>query len=135
MVCWYRRRRSGPSSSTSCSGRRRACSSTSRRRERAPATSCWRTGAAARKARRSIPGDLALVVFDDLYFAPLLEPSLTAIAYDARAIGHEGARLLLGVVGNEGNTGREVRIDVSLVRRRSCGCDYDPGTELAEAVA
>ncbi|MFL5832280.1 MAG: LacI family DNA-binding transcriptional regulator [Solirubrobacteraceae bacterium] len=91
--------------------------------------------AAARRARRAIPDDLALVVFDDLYFAPLLEPSLTGIAYDARAIGHEGARLLLGVVGNEGNTEREVRIDVSLVRRRSCGCDYDPGTELAEAVA
>jgi DNA-binding LacI/PurR family transcriptional regulator len=91
--------------------------------------------AAARRMRVAIPDDLALVVFDDLYFAPLLEPSLTGIAYDARAMGREGARLLLGVVGEDREVGREVRIDIRLVRRRSCGCDYDPTVELAEAVA
>jgi LacI family transcriptional regulator, galactose operon repressor len=91
--------------------------------------------AAARRAHVAIPDDLALVVFDDLYFAPLLEPSLTGIAYDARAIGGEGARLLLGVIDEDPAVDREVRIDVSLVRRRSCGCDYDPAAELAEAVA
>lgn len=90
---------------------------------------------AARRARVAIPQDLALVAFDDLYFAPLLEPSLTAIAYDARAIGREAARLLLGVVGDEPTPPGEVRIDVSLVRRRSCGCDYDPSADLAEAIA
>jgi LacI family transcriptional regulator len=91
--------------------------------------------AAARRARVAIPDQLALVAFDDLYFAPLLEPSLTSIAYDARAIGREGARLLLGVVGEEPDAPEEVRIDVKLVRRRSCGCEYDPAAELAEAVA
>lgn len=91
--------------------------------------------AAARRARISIPEELALVAFDDLYFAPLLEPSLTAIAYDATAIGREAARLLLGVVGEGAATPNEVRIDVNLVRRRSCGCDYDASADLAEAVA
>jgi LacI family transcriptional regulator len=90
--------------------------------------------AAARRTRTAIPDDLALACFDDLYFAPLLEPSLTAIAYDARIIGREGARLLLAAVTDEAHEPSEVRIDVSLVRRRSCGCAYDPGADLAEVV-
>jgi LacI family transcriptional regulator len=83
----------------------------------------------------SIPGGLALACFDDLYFAPLLEPSLTAIAYDTRSIGQAGARLLLAAVAREPAPGRETRIDVELVRRRSCGCERDPGESLAEVLS
>jgi LacI family transcriptional regulator len=90
--------------------------------------------AAARRERITIPRDLALVCFDDLYFAPLLEPSLTAIAYDARSIGSAGARLLMAAAEQERPTWSEVRIDVSLVCRRSCGCAYDPAADLAEVV-
>jgi LacI family transcriptional regulator len=89
---------------------------------------------AARRARLSIPGDLALACFDDLYFAPLLEPSLTAIAYDARAIGRDGARLLLGAVAGEAPWS-EARVDVELVCRRSCGCEHDPSDAMAEVLA
>ncbi len=91
--------------------------------------------AAARRARIAIPEALALAAFDDLYFAPLLEPSLTAIGYDAASIGRQAARLLLGVVRDGSVIRNEVRIDVRLVCRRSCGCDYDPSADLAEAVA
>jgi LacI family transcriptional regulator len=91
--------------------------------------------AAARRARRGIPDELAVVCFDDLYFAPLLEPSLTAIAYDAHSIGAEGARLLLGAVEEDDADWSESRIGVSLICRRSCGCEYDPGAGLAEAMA
>ena len=89
---------------------------------------------AARRARIAIPGDLALACFDDLYFAPLLEPSLTAIAYDARAIGRDGAQLLLAAIEDARAPWSEARIDVQLVRRRSCGCDHDPGLALAEVL-
>jgi len=89
---------------------------------------------AARRARASIPQDLALACFDDLYFAPLLEPSLTAIAYDARAIGRDGAQLLLAAIEQDDAPWSEARIDVSLVRRRSCGCEHEPGAALAEVV-
>jgi DNA-binding LacI/PurR family transcriptional regulator len=89
---------------------------------------------AARRARVSIPRDLALACFDDLYFAPLLEPSLTAIAYDARAIGRDGADLLLAAIEDERAPWSEARIDVELVCRRSCGCDHDPGAALAEVL-
>jgi LacI family transcriptional regulator len=91
--------------------------------------------AAARRADVSIPSDLALACFDDLYFAPLLEPSLTAIAYDTPSIGQAGARLLLAAIGRERAPGNETRIDVELVRRRSCGCERDPGAALDEVLA
>jgi LacI family transcriptional regulator len=91
--------------------------------------------AAARRAEVSIPGDLALACFDDLYFAPLLEPSLTAIAYDTPSIGQAGARLLLAAIGHERVPRSEMRIDVELVTRRSCGCERDPVAALAEVLA
>jgi LacI family transcriptional regulator len=90
---------------------------------------------AARRAHLSIPGGLALACFDDLYFAPLLEPSLTAIAYDTPSIGAAGARLLLAAISGERLSATEKRIDVELVRRRSCGCESDPATAMAEVLA
>jgi LacI family transcriptional regulator len=90
--------------------------------------------AAARGAGTAIPDDLALVSFDDRYFAPLLEPALTAIAYDARAVGSEGAQMLVEVMAGSDSRRAETRVDVSLVRRRSCGCDYNPASDLGGVI-
>ena len=78
------------------------------------------SAAAAQRVR--IPDDIALVAFDDPYFGDLLEPSLTAVAYDPRLIGSRAADLLVGAM-RSGTEPREVRIPVELVRRRSCGCN------------
>jgi DNA-binding LacI/PurR family transcriptional regulator len=75
--------------------------------------------AADRGAR--IPEDIALVAFDDPYFGELLEPPLTAVAYDSRLIGATAADLLVDAM-RSGVASRELRIPVTLVRRRSCGC-------------
>ncbi|HWJ50269.1 MAG TPA: substrate-binding domain-containing protein, partial [Solirubrobacteraceae bacterium] len=83
----------------------------------------------------SIPRDLALVSFDDVYFAPLLEPPLTAISYDTRSIGSEAARLLLAAIDADTPTWSESKIEVELVLRRSCGCEYDATASLGEAIA
>jgi DNA-binding LacI/PurR family transcriptional regulator len=91
--------------------------------------------AAARGARLAIPSDLALACFDDLYFAPLLEPSLTSVAYDARSIGAEATRLLLRAIEDDEQEWCERRIDVRLVPRRSCGCEYDATSDLGEVAA
>ena len=77
------------------------------------------SAAAARGAR--VPDDVALVAFDDPYFGDLLEPSLTAVAYDPRVVGATAADLLVEAM-RSGVERREVRVPVSLVRRRSCGC-------------
>jgi LacI family transcriptional regulator len=68
-----------------------------------------------------LPEDVALVAFDDPYFGDLLEPSLTAVAYDPRLIGATAADLLVEAMRAETEV-REVRVPVTLVRRRSCGC-------------
>jgi LacI family transcriptional regulator len=77
------------------------------------------SAAATRGAR--VPDDVALVAFDDPYFGDLLEPPLTAVAYDARQIGETAAELLVETMRSE-LMPVEVRIPVTLVRRRSCGC-------------
>ena len=68
-----------------------------------------------------VPEDVALVAFDDPYFGDLLEPPLTAVAYDARQIGATAAELLVEAMRSE-TVAVEVRVPVTLVRRRSCGC-------------
>lgn len=76
--------------------------------------------AAARAVR--IPDDTALVVFDDPYFGDLLEPSLTAVGYDTCLVGERAADLLVKAMQSTVER-RAVRVPVTLVRRRSCGCD------------
>ena len=89
--------------------------------------------AAARSRGLSLPGDLAIASFDDTYFAPLLEPALTAISYDTPYMGERSARLLVNAIEAEEPKYEEVRIAVKLIQRRSCGCDYDfmPGLDAA----
>jgi LacI family transcriptional regulator len=77
------------------------------------------SAAAARGTR--VPDDVALVAFDDPYFGDLLEPPLTAVAYDPRQIGATAAGLLVEAMRSE-TMAVEVRVPVTLVRRRSCGC-------------
>jgi LacI family transcriptional regulator len=87
--------------------------------------------AAARSRGLALPEDLALASFDDPYFAPLLEPALTAIGYDAPGIGASSARLLLEAIESEAPEYRRVRVGVHLVTRRSCGCDFNIMSALA----
>lgn len=67
----------------------------------------------------SVPADVAVVGFDDPVWAPLLKPSLTAVAQPNYDIGQEAARLLLSRI--EGYTGaaREVVLAPTLRTRDS----------------
>jgi len=78
--------------------------------------------AASRERGLRLPADLALVGFDDPYFGALLEPSLTAVGYDAEEVGAVAARLLVEAMRNS-EARRELSIPVTLVPRRSCGCE------------
>jgi DNA-binding LacI/PurR family transcriptional regulator len=90
--------------------------------------------AAARSTGLTIPADFALATFDDRYFAPLLEPSLTAIAYDEVEMGRRGAQMLIGAIDAPDARGLELRMDVRLVPRRSCGCSRDMSADLDEVI-
>jgi DNA-binding LacI/PurR family transcriptional regulator len=81
--------------------------------------------AAARSHPLRLPEELALASFDDTAFAPLLEPALTVISYDTPAIGVRSAELLVTAIENDQAPYSEERLDVRLVQRRSCGCEFD----------
>ena len=82
--------------------------------------------AACRERGIEIPDELALVAFDDPYFGELLDPPLTAIAYEPEAVGREAATMLVEVMRDGLDGRREVVVPVELVRRRSCGCVEAP---------
>ncbi len=84
--------------------------------------------AACRELGVKLPDELALVTFDDPYFGPLLEPSLTAVGYDTAEVGRSAASMLVDAMqdadlASADKVRREVRVPVQLIRRRSCGCE------------
>jgi LacI family transcriptional regulator len=86
--------------------------------------------AACRELGVKLPDELALVTFDDPYFGPLLEPSLTAVGYDTAEVGRSAASMLVDAMqdadlASPDEVRREMRVPVQLIRRRSCGCEED----------
>jgi DNA-binding LacI/PurR family transcriptional regulator len=79
--------------------------------------------AACRQQGLSLPDELAIVSFDDPYFAALLEPPLTSLTSRPRDIGRLAASLLISSLRGIPLAERDIRLPVALVRRRSCGCD------------
>jgi LacI family transcriptional regulator len=78
---------------------------------------------AARDAGFRLPDELAVVSFDDPFFAELLDPPITALARNEQKLGELAASLLVHAM----ESGRveppaEVRLPMELIVRRSCGC-------------
>ena len=88
------------------------------------------------------PSDVALATFDDAYFAELLDPPLTAVAYDPAEVGRRAAALLVDAMRDgEPDAADDVRIPVSLVtpallrvRRRDRDRPRDPPRRRLEAL-
>jgi LacI family transcriptional regulator len=78
--------------------------------------------AACRERRVAVPDELAVVSFDDPYFGELLAPPLTALRSQPRDVGRRAAELLIAGLAGEEAAERDVRLPVTIVRRRSCGC-------------
>lgn len=69
-----------------------------------------------------IPEDLAVVGFDDMDWAPVLTPPLTAVAQPSYELGRTAADLLLQRLGGQvAGRPRTVRLEPRLVVRESCG--------------
>jgi LacI family transcriptional regulator len=77
---------------------------------------------ACRELHLRVPDDVALATFDDAYFAELLDPPLTAVAYDPLDVGRLAAELLVAAIGDGEEPPRSVTVPVNLITRRSCGC-------------
>jgi len=71
------------------------------------------------EAGLSIPGDVAVVGFDDLDFAAELDPPLTTVRQGVGDIGQEAARTLLRLLDDPESGPRRVLLPTELVVRRS----------------
>jgi LacI family transcriptional regulator len=76
---------------------------------------------AARDAGLNVPADLAVVGFDDIQLASLLDPSLTTIYQDKVGLGRAAARALLEQIENPELTPAALTLPVELIIRGSCG--------------
>jgi LacI family transcriptional regulator len=74
----------------------------------------------------SVPGDVAIVCFDDFDAAPLLDPPLTVLARRDREMGDLAASMVLRALEHPDARPMDVRISVEIHIRRSCGCAAAP---------
>jgi len=72
---------------------------------------------AARDAGLRVPEDIAIVGFDDVPVASLVDPQLTTIRQDKLGLGHAAGDTLLSLIGSEAPT--TVTLPVELVVRSS----------------
>jgi LacI family transcriptional regulator len=68
-----------------------------------------------------VPEDVAVVAFDDLPVAMVIDPILTVASQPAFEMGRESVNLLLDRLANPGRPPREVVLPIELVVRRSSG--------------
>jgi DNA-binding LacI/PurR family transcriptional regulator len=81
---------------------------------------------ALRARGRAVPGDVALVSFDEPLYADLIEPTVTSLGRHDRELGRRAAQLLLDALeSGERAPSRVVRLPAQLRARRSCGCAGD----------
>jgi LacI family transcriptional regulator len=94
---------------------------------------------AARTAGLRVPDDVAVVGFDDMPFAALLEPPLTTVRQSAEQMGATAVAMLLDLVNQAGDAAvgwprAQVMLPIELVVRASCGAQSrSAGVSRAEA--
>ena len=82
---------------------------------------------AAQDAGRSVPGDIAVVGFDDIDAAALVRPALTTVAQDYRRFGAAAAAELAELTTAPLTAPpRSTMLPTRLVVRESCGTTTDP---------
>jgi DNA-binding LacI/PurR family transcriptional regulator len=74
-----------------------------------------------RAAGRRVPGDVALVGFDDSPIALITDPPLTSVRQSPEVLGRELVELLNAHIGARDQVIRKVVLDTQLIVRGSCG--------------
>ncbi len=77
---------------------------------------------AARARGLDVPGDLAVVGFDDAEVGWLFDPPLTTVRQDCSRIGSLAARLAMAEASGDPVPHTRTTVDATFVRRQSCGC-------------
>jgi DNA-binding LacI/PurR family transcriptional regulator len=76
---------------------------------------------ALREHKLRVPQDIAVVGFDDIPSARYFSPPLTTIHHPFSELGRTGTRLLIDLVNGQPAPSEPIRLETSLVVRRSCG--------------
>jgi LacI family transcriptional regulator len=76
-----------------------------------------------------IPGDIAMIGYDDMPWAASLRPPLTVVAQPDYEIGVLAARLMLDRIREPDSSYKHITLDARLVLRASCNC----GKELVHS--
>jgi len=71
----------------------------------------------------NVPEDISVIGFDDLGFAPFLNPPLTTVRAPTEMVGRIAAEQLFAILENR-NAGEMVVLPTEIIYRRSCGCAY-----------
>jgi len=75
---------------------------------------------ALKAAGWSIPGDVSVIGYDDIFFCQLLSPTLTTIRIDKYQEGFEAFKMLLRNLSGKRSKPQKKVLDVELVERESC---------------
>jgi len=86
---------------------------------------------ALKLAGRLIPGDVAVVGFDDVPFARYLSPALTTVRAPIEAVGREAVRQLVRLMNGEQAEALTL-MRTELVIRESCGCQFASSNNLQD---
>jgi LacI family transcriptional regulator len=78
-----------------------------------------------------VPEDVAVVGFDDIYPARLVDPPLTTVHQPMRALGERACARLLDRIAHPELTPAVEMLPTELVVRSSCGCPPGPATRQA----
>jgi LacI family transcriptional regulator len=76
----------------------------------------------ARRRDVRIGTDLAVVGYDDVEWADLMDPPITTMAQPIAEIGRTAVRMLLGRIADPSRPPTTTRLQPVLMHRRSCGC-------------
>jgi len=77
---------------------------------------------ACKERGRRVPGDIAVVGFDNVAWGPLHEPPLTTVGMFKYETGVQAVRRLIDVIERPVASSYQLRLGVELVIRESCGC-------------
>jgi DNA-binding LacI/PurR family transcriptional regulator len=70
----------------------------------------------------NVPGDVAVVGFDDLGFAPFLNPPLTTVRAPTEEVGRIATERLFSLLDSQ-KSDEVVILPTEIIYRRSCGCN------------
>ncbi|NIO69160.1 MAG: substrate-binding domain-containing protein [Anaerolineae bacterium] len=77
--------------------------------------------AAVRERGMRIPQDVALVGFDDIFFAAYVSPPLTTVRLPAYGLGWAAGDMLIRLISEDEPVERQMLLESELVIRQSCG--------------